>query len=135
MFNPLEILVYGERDSNLNIKSVGFEKLDKEIKEMIKGELEKYTGDFIVTNQGYLLRGCDTDLGTPNFAELNLYEYGNTVRGLLREKRVHIYYCVDNCVIKRDNIIKDWKGLRIEEYIPFLKRPCPFERERRFAFA
>ena len=148
MYNPLEQMMYGKRESNLNIKVVGLKTLWVITRKKIKEELENYKGDFMVTARGYLIKGHNEDLET-KFADLNLTESEN-VEALLKSDeskfknimgngtyKVHIHYCVDNppVIIGTDYIIKNWKGLRIERYTPVLQRPCPMERETRFCFA
>lgn len=147
MTNSLEwLLHYGEkRRHNLIIEIAGFESLLEKTKKNIKDKIEDYKGNFIVTYKGYLLRGHDTDLSETRCGVLNLNESENeegllnlinvrffqnllthrvrTIRYKERD-RIHIHYCVDNppVIIGTDYIVRDWKGLRIEEYIPVLRR-------------
>ena len=133
----LETLFFGERKSNLEIKIVGFENLDEVTRKRTKEKLEDYKANFIVTNQGYLRKGQDRALGITRSAELNLNQSNNLkiLLGYKEEYGITIYYYSGTHLVKTNSIIKDWKGLRLEEYIPVLKRPCPMEREPRFAFA
>jgi hypothetical protein len=139
LFLGLEELVYGKRRFNLHIELRGLETLLRETEEKIKHKIPRYIGDFIVTEQGYLRRGKDESVSDRRFAKLDLSEcenvagllnlnwksyFRNIINGRIRianEKEndiVHIHYSDEsiNC------IIRDFKGLKIEAYVPLLKR-------------
>lgn len=138
LFPSLEKLIYGIKKFSLNIKIEGLETLMEITKEKIKHKAQQYKGDFAVTNKGYLIRNTDKNLKTIA-AKLDFSESGNA-EGLLnltnirhfrnfknnkirvvkyKEKdRVHIHYSDG----RTDFIIRDWRGLRFESYVPLTER-------------